>query len=138
MSDYLIRQLATKGNISVETDTSVLRVSGDSHIESITTKVGKTGELRERAADGLFVFIGADAETSWMPEALERDEHGYLRTDRDVQHWTEKRQPFPLETSVPGIFAAGDVRSGSVKRVASSVGEGSMAIAFIHQYLAQG
>lgn len=138
MSDYLIRQLATKGNIAVETETSVVRVSGDAHIESITTRHARTGEERERAADGLFVFIGADAETSWMPEALERDEFGYLRTDRDVRNWPLERIPFPLETSVPGIFAAGDVRSRSVKRVASSVGEGSMAIAFIHQFLAQG
>jgi thioredoxin reductase (NADPH) len=136
MSHYLIEQLATKANIAVETETMVVRVDGSSHIESITTRSGPDGNVRERKADALFVFIGADAETAWMPAALERDARGYLRTDRDVEHWQGERSPFPLETSVPGIFAAGDVRSGSVKRVAASVGEGSMVIAFIHQYLA--
>jgi len=136
MSYYLIEQLGTKGNITIETDTTVVGVSGSAHIESLTTRSTRTGETQERPADALFAFIGADAETAWMPEQLERDALGYLRTDRDIEHWDHKRPPFPLETSLPGIFAAGDVRSGSVKRVASSVGEGSMVIAFIHQYLA--
>jgi thioredoxin reductase (NADPH) len=135
MSHYLIEQLASKQNIAVETQTSVIRVSGTAHVEHVTTQHAGTGTVVERAADGVFVFIGADADTAWMPDALERDGRGYVRTGRDVQHWTEDRSPFPLETSMPGIFAAGDVRSGSVKRVASSVGEGSMAIAFVHQYL---
>jgi thioredoxin reductase (NADPH) len=136
MSYYLIEQLATKRNISVETDTTVTRVTGSAHIESITTRDERTGATRERAADGLFVFIGADAETAWMPQPIERDARGYIRTGRDVEQWPLARPPFLLETSVPGVFAAGDVRSGSVKRVASSVGEGSMVIAFIHEYLA--
>jgi thioredoxin reductase (NADPH) len=83
----------------------------------------------------LFAFIGADAETAWLPAELERDERGYLRTGRDIEAWSADRAPFPLETSMPGVFAAGDVRSNSVKRVASAVGEGSMVIAYIHQYL---
>jgi thioredoxin reductase (NADPH) len=95
--------------------------------------------------DGLFVFIGADAETSWLPPDLVRDERGYVCTGRDVLDlvatrqgtWPLARDPYLLETSVPGIFAAGDVRHGSIKRVASGVGEGSMAIAFIHRYLAE-
>jgi thioredoxin reductase (NADPH) len=136
MSYYLIEQLASKRNITVETETTVVAVRGGAHLEALTTRDERTGVARERAADALFVFIGADAETGWMPAALERDALGYLRTGRDVEHWTQTRPPFPLETSVPGIFAAGDVRSESVKRVASSVGEGSMVIAFIHQYLA--
>jgi thioredoxin reductase (NADPH) len=136
MSYYLIAQLATKRNISVETDTTVVRVSGSAHLESLTIRLETTGATTQRSADALFVFIGADAETAWMPAQLERDAHGYLLTGRDIEHWTYPRAPFLLETSGPGIFAAGDVRSGSVKRVASSVGEGSMVIAFIHQHLA--
>jgi thioredoxin reductase (NADPH) len=136
MSHYLIQQLATKHNVNVETGITVVGVSGGSHIEAITTRSEENGAQTERRADALFVFIGADAETAWLPVALERDVHGYLRTGRDVERWPLERAPFSLETSVPGIFAAGDVRSESVKRVASSVGEGSMVIAFIHQYLA--
>ncbi len=136
MSSYLIKQLATKHNISVETRTVVAAVSGTAHIETITTRVEPDGNTQTRRADGLFVFIGADAETGWIPEVLDRDSRGYLKTGRDLDTWPLARPPYPLETSVPGIFAAGDVRSASVKRVASSVGEGSMVIAFIHEYLA--
>ena len=135
MSYYLIQQLASKHNIAVETGTTVVRVAGSAHIESLTTRNEASGATQERAADALFVFIGADAETAWIPDALDRDAHGYVRTGRDLERWSAARPPFLLETSVPGIFAAGDVRSESVKRVASSVGEGSMVIAFIHQYL---
>ena len=136
MSYYLIAQLATKRNISVETETTVVGVSGSAHLESLTTRVETTGATTQRSADALFVFIGADAETAWMPAQLQRDPRGYLLTGRDIERWAHPRAPFLLETSVPGIFAAGDVRSGSVKRVASSVGEGSMVIAFIHEHLA--
>ena len=88
-------------------------------------------------ADALFVMIGADASTSWLPGELERDPRGYICTGRDLTTWKLARHPFPLETSLPGVFCAGDVRHNSIKRVSSGVGEGSMAIAFIHQYLAQ-
>ena len=136
MSSYLIQQLATKHNIGVETQTVVVGVTGSGHLESIATRHELTGKTVERSADALFVFIGADAETDWLPAGLERDARGYVRTGRDIERWPQARPPFSLETSVPGIFAAGDVRSASVKRVASSVGEGSMVIAFIHEYLA--
>ena len=136
MSYYLIEQLASKSNIAVETSTTVASVAGTGHIETITTRIETSGEVRERPADALFVFIGADAETAWLPPDLERDARGYVRTGRDVERWPlESRAPFALETNVPGMFAAGDVRSNSIKRVASGVGEGSMVIAFIHQFL---
>jgi thioredoxin reductase (NADPH) len=135
MSHYLIAQLGTKANIAVETRTTVIRVSGGAHLETITTRTEPDGDVRERDAGALFAFIGADADTAWLPAAIERDERGYLRTGRDIEAWAEARPPFPLETSMPGIFAAGDVRSASVKRVASGVGEGSMVVAYIHQYL---
>ncbi len=136
MSYYLIEQLATKSNINVETGTTVTAVGGGAHIESIATRNEATGEITARPADALFTFIGADAETSWLPPEVERDARGYVRTGHEITGWPLERQPYPLETRVPGIFAAGDVRSNSVKRVAAGVGEGSMVIAFIHQYLA--
>jgi len=135
MSHYLIAQLGTKENISVETNTTVERVGGEEKLETIVTRTGPGGELRERHADALFAFIGADAQTGWLPAEIERDAHAYVRTGRDIVAWTAERAPFPLETSMPGVFAAGDVRSNSVKRVASGVGEGSMVVAYIHQYL---
>jgi thioredoxin reductase (NADPH) len=136
MSYYLIEQLRSKDNVNVEAHTVVTAVDGGAHIEEITTRDVLSGETRVRPADALFSFIGADAETGWLPPAIERDARGYIRTGHDIVQWNSDRPPFPLETSVPGIFAAGDVRSNSVKRVAAGVGEGSMVIAFIHQFLA--
>jgi thioredoxin reductase (NADPH) len=135
MSSYLIDQLGTKGNIRIEPSTTVIGVKGNRHIERITTSTGSAPAVRERRADALFVFIGADAETDWMPPQVERDAHGYIVTGHAIKNWARVRPAFPLETSVPGIFAVGDVRSESVKRVSSGVGEGSMAIAYVHQYL---
>jgi thioredoxin reductase (NADPH) len=135
MSKYLIDQLATKSNIAVETKTTVVRVRGEAALEAIVTHTDGQADDRERPTDALFAFIGADAQTAWLPAELERDGHGYICTGRDIRAWSQARQPFPLETSIPGIFAAGDVRSGSVKRVAAGVGEGSMVIAYIHAYI---
>lgn len=135
MSQYLIDQIHAVPNITVETHTTLEAVAGDGPLERIVTRSSLSGAKQERGAHALFIFIGADAETAWLPEALERDQHGYIRTGRDIEDWRLERKPYALETSIAGIFAAGDVRSSSVKRVASSVGEGSIVISYIHQYL---
>jgi thioredoxin reductase (NADPH) len=139
MSQYLIGEIASKANIQVVPFTEVLAVEGEEHLQRIVTRMrppaGKEVFLTYEA-DALFVMIGADANTTWLPAELERDQAGYICTGRDLKTWSFKREPFPLETSLPGVFCAGDVRHGSIKRVSSGVGEGSMAIAFIHQYLA--
>lgn len=137
MSQYLVQQIAGKENISVETRTQVVSAAGDYHLESICTR-RQHQEMVHRDADVLCVMIGANAATKWLPEALQRDEKGFVRTGRDIADlgsWQARRLPFHLETNFPGFFCAGDVRHGSIKRVSSAVGEGSMAIAFIHQYL---
>lgn len=144
MSHYLIEQLKTKDNVEICTRCRIVRVIGENRLESIVIEDRDTGVRRTESASAVFVFIGADAKTGWLPDELIRDEKGYVCTGRDVMDlvrrnnggWPLARDPFLLETSVPGIFSAGDVRHGSVKRVASGVGEGSMAIAFVHQYLA--
>jgi thioredoxin reductase (NADPH) len=136
MSHYLIAQLNQRHNITVEARTEVVSVEGENALESIQTSTW--GALpREQSADALFVMIGAIARTDWLPEALQRDAKGFILTGRDLPDWEEPRPPFLLETSMPGIFCAGDVRHDSIKRVSSGVGEGSMAIAFVHQYFAQ-
>jgi thioredoxin reductase (NADPH) len=139
MSRYLTDQIASKANITVLPYTHVVSTEGEHRLERISICV-RAPNAMERAnryeADALFVMIGADANTSWLPGDLERDPQGYVCTGRDLTTWKLDRHPFPLETSLPGVFCAGDVRHNSIKRVSSGVGEGSMAIAFIHQYLA--
>jgi len=145
MSHYLIAQLASKANVKIEVLSQVVAVEGSDHLEAIVIEDRRSGERRRQPTDALFVFIGADAKTSWLPPAVICDERGYVCTGRDVtdlvaQHngtWPLERDPYLLETSVPGVFSVGDVRHGSIKRVASGVGEGSMAIAFIHQYFSE-
>jgi thioredoxin reductase (NADPH) len=140
MSQYLIDQIASKKNIKVDSYTEVMKAEGDDHLERVVTRTKKedgSEETQTRGADALFVMIGANAATGWLPESLQRDSGGYICTGRDVSNWPlQDRQPFLLETSLPGMFCAGDVRHDSIKRVSSGVGEGSMAIAFVHQYLA--
>jgi len=139
MSRYLIDQIASKANIQVLPFTQIVSAEGEDRLERIEARVRPRGEMEKILSyetEALFVMIGADASTSWLPGELERDPRGYICTGRDLTTWKLDRQPFPLETSLPGVFSAGDVRHNSIKRVSSGVGEGSMAIAFIHQYLA--
>jgi thioredoxin reductase (NADPH) len=140
MSRYLVEQLATRANIHVEYRAEVVAAHGDVALEAIDVHYATTGETTRRESGGLFIFIGADAETAWLPREIALDPNGYVLTGFDVRaagRWQLDRDPFLLETSVPGIFACGDVRFSPVKRVAAAVGEGSMAIAFVHQYLSE-
>jgi thioredoxin reductase (NADPH) len=139
MSKYLIDQIEATPNIVVETLTEVVSMSGDTHLECITLKTPQ-GEER-RPANSLFIFIGAAPKTDWLPPGIATDDKGFILAGPDLKTrapgaWKLDRDPYLLETSVPGIFVAGDVRFNSVKRCASAVGEGSIAVQFMHQYLA--
>jgi thioredoxin reductase (NADPH) len=138
MSRYLIDQLATRPNISPMLRTELAGVHGEVSLEAIDVRDLDTGETSRLDSGGLYIFIGADAQTDWLPPEIARDGNGYVLTGSDMREahdWSLGRDPYLLETSVPGIFACGDVRFSPVKRVAAAVGEGSMAIAFVHQYL---
>ncbi|HWA95753.1 MAG TPA: FAD-dependent oxidoreductase [Terracidiphilus sp.] len=140
MSKYLIDEIQRTSNIIVQTKTQVLEASGNEHLEKLRL-LGPEGEY-EVPATSLFVFIGAAPRVEWLPANVQKDEKGFLLAgpdlDRDGENgWHEKRDPYLLETSIPGVFVAGDLRHGSIKRVASAVGEGSIAVQFAHQYLAQ-
>jgi thioredoxin reductase (NADPH) len=142
MSKYLIDQLEATENVRIETRTQVVEVHGAERLEAISVLCGDSGETHQLPASSLFVFIGAAPRTDWLAGVLERDERGFIlsgpdlvRDGRRPKNWKLDRDPWLLETGVPGIFVVGDVRHGSVKRVASSVGEGSIAVQFIHQYL---
>jgi thioredoxin reductase (NADPH) len=138
MSRYLIDQLAGRTNITVRFGAEVAAVHGDASLEAIDVRDRETGTIVRLASGGLFIFIGADAQTTWLPKEIALDPNGFILTGPDIRtsgQWTLDRDPYLLETSVPGIFACGDVRFRGIKRVAAAVGEGSMAIAFVHQYL---
>lgn len=139
MSKYLIDQIRATPNIIVETQTEVIAAGGDGHLESLTLKTPRGEEARP--ASSLFIFIGAAPKTDWLPKELACDSKGFILAGPELKAkaaktWSLDREPYLLETSVPGIFVAGDVRYNSVKRCASAVGEGSIAIQFVHQYLA--
>ena len=140
MSRYLIEQLGTRPNISMLYGTELAAVHGEAALEAIEVTTAGSDATTRLESGGLFIFIGADAETEWLPPEVALDARGFVLTGSDAHAaaaWELERDPYLLETSVPGIFACGDVRSGSVKRCAAAVGEGSMAIAFVHQYLRQ-
>jgi thioredoxin reductase (NADPH) len=144
MSQYLIDQIKETPNIQLWTHASVAEVHGNSHLEEISVLCSDTDKIERVPANAMFIFIGALPRTDWLGEVVERDERGFILTGPDLirdgqrpKSWTLNRDPFLLETNVPGIFAVGDVRHGSVKRVASGVGEGSVAVQFIHQYLSK-
>ena len=142
MSKYLIDDISRTPNIEVQTHSQVVEVHGAEHLEAISIACSKTGTIEQVPATALFVFIGAEPKTDWLGTFIERDSRGFVLTGTELirngkrpSTWTLERDPGLLETSVPGVFAVGDVRHGSVKRVASGVGEGSIAIQFVHQYL---
>jgi thioredoxin reductase (NADPH) len=144
MSQYLIDQIKEMSNIQLWAHASVAEVRGDAHLEEISILCSDTNKIERVPATSMFIFIGALPRTQWLGNLVERDERGFLLTGPDLvsdgkhpKGWALDRDPFLLETNVPGIFAVGDVRHGSVKRVASGVGEGSVAVQFIHQYLSK-
>jgi thioredoxin reductase (NADPH) len=144
MSQYLIDQIKEKPNIQIWANASMVEAHGETHLEEISVLCSDTNKIEKVPATSMFIFIGALPRTDWLADLVERDERGFILTGpdliRDGQHprgWSLERDPFLLETNVPGIFAVGDVRHGSVKRVASGVGEGSVAVQFIHQYLSK-
>ena len=138
MSRYLVDQVAARSNIRTIFQAEVVAAHGELALEAIDIRTAGSDETTRLESGGLFIFIGADAETGWLPPEIALDRRGYVLTGSDVRaadRWELERDPHLLETSVPGVFACGDVRFGPVKRVAAAVGEGSMAIAFVHQYL---
>jgi thioredoxin reductase (NADPH) len=142
MSAYLLQELERAANITVRLHTEVTAVHGSGRLEALTVRDNTTGRAETLPAAALFILIGAEPHTDWLAATVQRDDRGFLLTGRDLLRdgqpppgWPLDRPPLLLETSLPGVFAAGDVRHGSVKRVASAVGEGAIAIQLVHDYL---
>jgi thioredoxin reductase (NADPH) len=141
MSYYLIQQIAGIDNIRIRTRSEVVEASGTDHLEQLTLRDSDTGETETIDAGWLFIFAGATPHTEWLEGVVVRDDHGFVLAGPDLSvegrppGWTLERAPHHLETSVPGVFVAGDARAESAKRVASAVGEGAMAVMFVHRYL---
>ena len=148
MSRYLVDRVTDAENVELLPNTEVRELVGGDRLDGVVVEDNRSGSRsgarRTLGAKALFVFIGAEANTGWLKGTVELDERGFVLTGREVDRsalegnaWHSlSREPYPLEASLPGLFAAGDVRSGSIKRVASAVGEGSMAVRLVHQYLA--
>jgi thioredoxin reductase (NADPH) len=142
MSHYLIEQIEKTPNIRIRANTELERVEGDEHVERVVLKLDDgTSEVED--IDAVFVFIGTRPRSNWLPDGVLRETSGFVITGRDLpantayaRLWKERREPMPLETSAPGVFAAGDIRAGAMNRVASAVGEGAMVVRFVHEYLA--
>ena len=141
MSRYLIERISSSPAIEVRYRSEIVAVRGDGHLESLVIADRDAGLTQEVASSWLFIFIGASPRTNWLGDDIVRDEKGFVVTGQDLlnpaypRRWPLARGPFALETSVPGVFAAGDVRLDSMKRVASAVGEGAMAVYLVHRYL---
>jgi thioredoxin reductase (NADPH) len=144
MSSYLVDRITSAGNIDLLANTEVRELLGEDRLDGVVVGDNRSDARRTLGVRALFAFIGAEANTGWLRGAVELDERGFVLTGRELDDsafdedpWRElSREPFLLETSMPGVFAAGDVRSGSTKRCASAVGEGAMAVRLVHQYLA--
>jgi thioredoxin reductase (NADPH) len=144
MSQYLLDQIAGIPRIHVRCNTVLERVEGDSRLERLWLRSTADDSVIVEEADAVFVYIGTRPRSEWLPDAVLRDSKGFVLTGNDTSThdgfariWKETRQPLPLETSIPGVFAAGDVRSGAMNRVASAVGEGAMAVRLVSEYLAR-
>jgi thioredoxin reductase (NADPH) len=139
MSDYLIKQIEATPNVEVRLRTRVVEGHGEERLEALSLEDAGTGRREDVAATAVFILIGAEPRTEWLRDIILRNDQGYILTGRDVpqEGWPLTRSPLPFETSIPGVFAAGDVRYGSVKRVAGAVGEGSVAVGSVHQYLGE-
>jgi thioredoxin reductase (NADPH) len=144
MSQYLIDQVKQTENIHLEFNSRVVEAHGEDRLQAISITCDLSGETNKVPATALFIFIGAEPRTEWLKDTVERDDRGFILTGMDLmaggkrpKGWQLDRDPGLLETNIPGVFAVGDVRHGSIKRVASGVGEGSVAIQFVHQYLSK-
>jgi thioredoxin reductase (NADPH) len=142
MSRYLIRRIEDNPAIELRTNTEIVALEGNGHLERIAWRVGQSGSSETRAIRHVFMMTGAVPNTAWLSGCLTLDEKGFIKTgpalskeELNAARWPLTRPPYLLETSRPGVFAVGDVRGGNVKRVASAVGEGSIAVAFVHQVL---
>jgi thioredoxin reductase (NADPH) len=140
MSQYLIDELAAESKVTVLTSVETVEGDGEDRLRGLTYRHLDSGETDHLDVEGLLIMIGAVPHTQWLPDDVQRDARGFVLTGQDVERaaWPLERPPFPYETSLPGVFAVGDVRSGSVKRVASSVGEGSVVVSQVLAHLAPG
>ena len=142
MSRYLIRRIENSPTITLRPQTEIVGVGGSDHLNSVHWRNGKTGQTEEHEISHIFIMTGADPNTDWLDGCIALDDKGFIKAGPDLlpenlsaAAWPLTRQPYLLETSLPGVFAVGDVRGGSIKRVASAVGEGSIAISFVHKVL---